>query len=210
MQQGLFISIEGTDGSGKSTQIRLLENYYQSKQKAVLLLRDPGGTLIGEKIRQILLDTKHAEMVRETEMMLYAASRAQLMHEKIKPALAQGQVVICDRFVDSSLVYQGVARGLGLDSVWEVNLAAVANTMPQLTFFLKVEPEIALKRRLKESGADRLEMEGLSFQKKVFDAYLLLAARFQDRICIIDATKSEALVFQQIQQRLEQISEEIL
>lgn len=187
MKRGLFISIEGPDGSGKSTQIRLLKEFLNENKIETILTREPGGTIIGEKIRQIILDKQHTEMDAMTEAFLYAASRAQHVAEIIKPALDNGLTVICDRFVDSSIAYQGYGRHLG-DTVRKINEYAIAGCMPDITFLLKVSPSIG-KKRIKEEEQDRLEKEQLDFHNAVFKGYLELEKIYSDRIIGIDATE---------------------
>lgn len=187
MKTGLFISIEGPDGSGKSTQIKLLKEFLNKQGIDTVLTREPGGTIIGEKIRQIILDKNHTEMDPMTEALLYAASRAQHVKQVIKPALEAGITVICDRFVDSSIAYQGYGRQLG-ESVRIINEYAVAGCMPDVTFLLKVDPSIG-KNRIKEEEQDRLEKEQLNFHEVVFEGYLSLEKIYKDRIIGIDATK---------------------
>ena len=184
--RGIFITFEGGDGSGKSTQIRKLMKYLEGKGYSVVLTREPGGTPIGEKIRDIILDKKNFEMVPMAEAMLYAASRAQHVEEVIKPALAAGSVVICDRFIDSSLAYQGYARGLG-KSVEVINEYALDGIMPDLTFLMKIDPGRG-KKRIGGREADRIETEALSFHQKVFDGYEELERNSDGRIVGIDAT----------------------
>lgn len=183
--KGYFISIEGPDGSGKSTQIELLKKYFENKEYNVLMTREPGGTRIGEKIREIILDNSHVEMDYVTEALLYAASRAQHVSQVIKPALEAGKTVICDRFVDSSLVYQGVGRGLG-DGVKIINDIAIRGCMPDITFFLKIDPEEG-KRRIKSE--DRLEMEKIDYHNKVYHAYIELEKAYPERIKGVDASR---------------------
>ena len=197
MKQGYFISFEGGDGSGKSTQIKLLKEYLEDKGFNVILTREPGGTVIGEKIRDIILDPTNKEMDSMTEAMLYAASRAQHVAQVIKPAVDNGDIVICDRFVDSSIAYQGYGRGLG-DSVSIINAYAVNGCMPDLTFLMKLNPEIG-KSRIKAEDHDRIEMEKIDFHNRVFAGYEALEQEFPDRIVGIDATRN-----------IEEISEEIL
>lgn len=187
MKRGLFISIEGPDGSGKSTQIRLLKEFLDESGLEAILTREPGGTVISEKIRQLILDKQHTEMDPMTEALLYAASRAQHVAEVIKPAIETGKTVICDRFVDSSIAYQGYGRQLG-DAVRIINEYAVAGCMPDITFLLKVEPSIG-KERIKEEEQDRLEKEKLDFHNAVFQGYLDLERIYKDRIIGIDAAK---------------------
>ena len=184
---GIFITFEGCDGSGKSTQISLLEKKLRDQGIEVLFTREPGGTPISEKIREILLDIDNSEMNSTTEMLLYAASRAQLTGEVILPAIKSGKTVICDRYVDSSIVYQGDARGLG-DAVEDVNKHAVMGVSPDLTILLSIDPKKSIKRATSASGADRIEAEGESYQQAVYDAYKKLAVRFPERIAEFDAT----------------------
>ncbi len=187
MKKGLFISIEGPDGSGKSTQISALKNYFEERGVDVLLTREPGGTPISEKIRVIILDKNNKEMDYMTEALLYAASRAQHVAQVIKPALTAGKIVICDRFIDSSIAYQGYGRGLG-DCVRVINEYAVRGCMPDVTFLLKVDPKVG-KERINEDEQDRLEQEKLEFHQRVFAGYMDMEKRF-DRIISIDACRS--------------------
>lgn len=183
--RGYFITIEGPDGSGKSTQIKLLKEYFKEKKLDILVTREPGGTRIGEKIREIILDNSHVEMDYITEALLYAASRAQHVSQVIEPAIMAGKTVICDRFIDSSLVYQGVGRGLG-NSVKVINDIAIRSYMPDITFLFKLNPAEA-KKRIKSE--DRLEMEKIDYHNKVYNAYLELEKLYPDRIKGIDATR---------------------
>ena len=187
MRKGLFISIEGPDGSGKSTQISLLRKYFEERGTDVVLTREPGGTPISEKIREIILDKNNKEMDAMTEALLYASSRAQHVAEVIKPALEAGKIVICDRFIDSSIAYQGYGRGLG-DCVRVINEYAVRGCMPDVTFLLEMDPKIG-KERISADNQDRLEQEKLEFHKKVFDGYMEIEKKF-DRIIGIDAARS--------------------
>ena len=187
MKNGLFISIEGPDGSGKSTQIEVLRKYFEKQGIDVLLTREPGGTPISEKIREIILDKNIMEMDDMTEALLYAASRAQHVAEVIKPALAAGKIVICDRFIDSSIAYQGYGRELG-DCVRVINEYAVRGCIPDMTFLMKMDPKVG-KERISESEQDRLEQEKLDFHRRVFDGYIEMEERF-DRIIGIDAERS--------------------
>ena len=187
MKNGLFISIEGPDGSGKSTQIEVLRKYFEKQGIDVLLTREPGGTPISEKISEIILDKNNMEMDDMTEALLYAASRAQHVAEVIKPALAAGKIVICDRFIDSSIAYQGYGRELG-DCVRVINEYAVRGCIPDMTFLMKMDPKVG-KERISESEQDRLEQEKLDFHRRVFDGYIEMEERF-DRIIGIDAERS--------------------
>lgn len=198
MKKGLFITVEGTDGCGKSTQIALMSEYLKSKGLGVVLTREPGGTRIGEKIREIILDSENTEMGYIPEMLLYASARAQLISELIKPSVINGKNVICDRFVDSSYVYQGFGRGIDLNFVECVNNIALDGIKPDITFFLDIDPEIALKRRIASTGADRIEREKIDFHVKVYQGYKKLSILYPERIRIIDGTKSIEGVFEEI------------
>jgi dTMP kinase len=187
MNKGFFITIEGPDGAGKSTQIRLLIDYLKSIKKDVVVTREPGGTAIGEDIRKIVLSNNNTAMDNITEALLYAASRAQHVKEKIIPALEEGKVVICDRFVDSSIVYQGIGRDLGIEKIQAINDIATNGLRPDVTLLLKLEPEIGLSRKKRRNKGDRLEMEAVEFHKKVYNGYKQLEQLYPDRIIPIDA-----------------------
>ena len=187
MSKGYFITFEGGDGSGKSTQIELLKDYLTDKGYNVILTREPGGTPISEKIRNIILDNENAEMCDMTETMLYAAARAQLVDQVIKPAVDRGDIVICDRFVDSSIAYQAYGRGLG-DVVWDINKNAVSSYMPDLTVLLKLDPEKGMNR-IKGREQDRIESSSDDFHRRVYEGYLKLEEEFPDRIKGIDASR---------------------
>ena len=178
----MIISFEGTDGSGKTTQIKALSEYLVNKGYKAQMLREPGGTKIGEEIRHILLNKDNTEMASLTEMLLYASSRAQMMEEKVQPLLNEGYVVILDRFFDSSLAYQSYGRNLDFDAVLAINLAAVKNIIPKITFFIDITPEQSLKRRKNATETDRLENEDMSFHYKVYEGYKQLLKRFPEKI----------------------------
>ncbi len=186
MKRGFFISMEGPDGSGKSTQIQFLQHYLEEKNIDVVVTREPGGTTISEKIRSIILDNNHKEMHPMTETLLYAAARAQHVAEVILPALEEGKCVICDRFVDSSIAYQGYGRNLG-ECVSIINDYATFGNLPDITFLFKVEPIVG-KNRIKEEEFDRLEQENIDFHNAVFNGYLELESKFSNRIIGIDAS----------------------
>lgn len=185
MREGYFISFEGGDGSGKSTQIQILREFLEERGYDVILTREPGGTPISEKIRSIILDKANSEMDDMTEALLYAAARAQLVSQVIRPALEEGKVVICDRFVDSSMAYQAYARGLG-DSVKTINAFAVGDCMPDLTILLKVNPQVG-SSRIENRERDRIELASSDFHKKVYEGYLQLEKLYPERIIGIDA-----------------------
>lgn len=188
MEKGYFISFEGVDGSGKSTQIIKLKNFFEEKGYQVVLTREPGGTDIGEKIRHIILDTANRSMTYMTEALLYAASRAQHVEEVIKPAVESGKIVICDRFVDSSIAYQGYGRQLG-DCVDVINRYAIEKYIPDITFLMKVKPGIG-SDRIKDRELDRIELEAEEFHLRVYRGYEELEKNFPERIIGIDASQT--------------------
>lgn len=190
MKRGLFISIEGLDGSGKTTCILKVKKHFEDIGHQVVVLREPGGTNIGEKVRDILLDAKNTEMNDVAEMLLYASSRAQLFSQIIKPTLESGIIVICDRFIDSSVAYQGYGRGIAIDDVLAVNLTAIQNTLPDITLFIDIDPKTSLDRRFSVSKTDRLENEKIQFHQRVYEGYLALCKRFPNRIKRIDGNGS--------------------
>jgi len=202
MNKGLFITIEGPDGAGKSTQIPFIQRFLEEKGYKVLLTREPGGTVIGEKIRGILLDKNHQEMSDITEALLYSASRAQHVTEVIMPALNEGIVVLCDRFVDSSIVYQGKGRGLGLESIKNINDFATCGLTPDLTILLDIDPEIGLKRVKATKEVDRLEQEKLDFHRKVYEGYKELVNMYPERIKVITANQPIEEVNKDIENKL--------
>jgi dTMP kinase len=185
---GLFVSMEGPDSSGKSTQIQLLKRYLEQRGLDVTVAREPGGTVIGERIRAILLDNAHPEMDCLTEAMLYAASRAQMVSQIIMPALDAGKTVLCDRFVDSSIAYQGGGRRLG-EIVDNINAYAVRGCIPDVTFLLKIRPDIAEIRRNSREN-DRIESEELAYHERVYEAFLALEKKYPERITGVDGTLS--------------------
>ena len=187
---GLFITMEGTDGAGKTTQIKLLEKYLTDKGFKVVCTREPGGAPISEKIREIIIDKNNSEMTDMTEALLYAAARAQHVEEVIMPALKEGDVVISDRFIDSSVVYQGFARSMGERLIKNINKYAVGDLEPDITFLLKLKPEDGLARKRAQAELDRLEAEKFSFHQRVYDGYVRLSKRCKSRIKVIDALKT--------------------
>ena len=189
MNRGFFITFEGPDGCGKSTQIRKLAEYCESLGYTVKLTREPGGSAISEKIRQILLDPENREMCGVAEALLYAAARAQHVEQTIRPAVEAGQIVLCDRFMDSSIAYQAYGRGLG-DDVRIINEFAVQGMQPDLTFFLDIDPAKGLARAASHSKPDRLEQEKLEFHQRVHDGYLALKEIYSSRYVCIDAEQS--------------------
>lgn len=193
MTKGIFITLEGPEGAGKTTIINLLSEQI----KDALFTREPGGIEIAEQIRRVILDKENTKMDPRTEALLYAAARRQHLIEKVKPALEEGKVVICDRFVDSSLAYQGYARGLGIDEVFKINQFAIENMMPDLTLYFDIDPEMGLKRINRHDGREvnRLDLEKIEFHQKVREGYHILMEKFPERIIQIDASKPLDEVF---------------
>lgn len=202
---GLFITLEGPDGSGKSTVSRMLVSHLRKKGSRVTLTREPGGTDISELIRKIILDNKNTEMKSTTEALLYAASRAQHVGEKIIPAIAADRIVICDRFVLSSLVYQGIGRGLGVENIKAINDFATIGLEPDMVLFFDIDPKKALTRKTRRSKADRLEKEKIEFHQSVYEGYKGLLDIYGEKVKIIDASKSKADVFEQVKQAVDNL-----
>jgi dTMP kinase len=196
MSRGAFITFEGPDGSGKSTQIRLLADYLKERGHDVVMTREPGGTRIGERIRDLILDRGSAEMDPLTEALLYAASRAQHAAEVIRPALEVGRTTLCDRFVDSSIAYQGYGRGLG-DVVRQVNEAALGGLAPDLTILMDIPPEACFER-IGRTGGDRIESEAIAYHRLVYDAYLTLAEQNPVRIHRVGAARPPDIIHKDI------------
>lgn len=195
----MFISFEGIDFCGKSTQVELLRDYLSEQKKIVHLIREPGGTEISEKIREILLDKKNNAMVMETELFLFSASRAQLVREVIRPYLQKGYYVISDRFHDSSTAYQGFGRGLSVDAIIKIHNLAIGETLPDITFFIDIPNEIAIERKLKKSHSDldRIEVSDNTFYERVREGYLYLSKQ-EKRFRVIDGTQSIENINKQI------------
>lgn len=204
MKKGLFIVLEGPDGSGKSTASEMIAQYLQRKGHEIEFTREPGGTPIGEKIREIVLDNENTAMAATTEALLYAASRAQHVSEKIRPILMSGKTLICERFYHSSLVYQGIGRKLGIDEVRKINEFAIEGIYPDLVLFLDIDPAKALGRKKNLDGGDRLEQEHVSFHMDVYNGYKELI-KISPEIKVIDASKSKDEVLNSIVEQLEKI-----
>jgi dTMP kinase len=202
----MFISFEGIDFSGKSTQLELLKDYLVEHNKKVEILREPGGTEISEKVRRILLDNKNEKMFAEAELLLFSASRAQLLREKIQPYLDKGIYVISDRFHDSSTAYQGYGRGIPLEVVKTIHQLAIGDTIPDLTFFIDIPVGIANERRKKKSKVkpDRIEVADTEFYNRVRSGYLEIA-RQEERFKVIDGTQTIETIQNQIISELELI-----
>lgn len=204
--KGLFITLEGGDGAGKSTQIRNIQRFFEEKGLVVVHTREPGGTQISEKLRDILLDNHNTEMAAVTEMMIYAASRAQHVRELIMPALERGEIVICDRFVDSSVAYQAYGRELG-EMVSEVNRYATGGLKPDITFWLDIDPAAGRARAAKAGELDRLELEKLDFHYRVYEGYRKIAEQEPDRVRRIDASDTVENICANIYACLEEVCE---
>jgi dTMP kinase len=207
--RGILISFEGSEGSGKSTQIAHLAEQLQASGHEVLSTREPGGTEIGEQVRNIIVhNSRGDEMCAETELLLFAAARAQLVRELIAPNLIKGVTVLCDRYIDSSTVYQGVARNLSLDPVQQINKFAVGNVLPDLTIVLDVPTEVSMAR-IHQRASDlpnRMERENIDFYKKVRDGYILLARSLPKRFFVVDGTlpedKVRRLIWAEVKKRI--------
>ncbi|WP_072344004.1 dTMP kinase [Actinomyces urinae] len=204
---GLFITFEGGDSCGKSTQIALTKQWLEERGVAPLLTREPGGTELGEKLRELIIHGPD-DMDPHTEALLYSAQRAYHMETKVRPALLRGEVVLQDRYLDSSVAYQGAARALGVDEILQLNLWAVRGLLPDVTILLDLDPEVAFARRTGEP--DRLEREPNSFQHRVREQYYELSKTYSDRYRVIDASGDIESVQQQIRRALEPLVEEHL
>lgn len=197
MKSGIFITVEGPEGAGKTTILSMLHEQLQQEGYPVLLTREPGGIPISEEIRQVVLNKENVSMDKRTEALLYAAARRQHLVEKVLPALDKGYVVLCDRFIDSSLAYQGHAREIGIKEVYNINKFAIEGTMPDMTLYYDITPEEGLQRIQVNSNREvnRLDMESLSFHKKVREGYLMLIEKFPSRIRVVDASQDIEKVF---------------
>ena len=196
--KGKFITFEGGEGVGKTTQLRMIQDYLKQRGVDAVFLREPGGNAISEKIRGIILDRANSAMTGTCEAMLYSAARAQLCEEVIRPALDMGKLVVCDRFIDSTFAYQGVARGLGVDKIDTLNKLACGEIMPDLTVFLDLEPALAFQRKGGADVDDRLEQEGMDFHIKVYEGYKLACEKYSDRIVDIDCSSSAQVTHEKI------------
>ena len=201
----MFITFEGGEGAGKSTAIKRIVEKLTSEGYEIVLTREPGGTPIAEEIRNVILDKKNTAMDPRTEALLYAASRRQHLVEKVIPALKEGKLVLCDRFLDSSLAYQGGARGIGIDTVYNMNLFATEGMLPDLTILFDIKPEEGLARIAANSQREdnRLDVEKLTFHNKVRDSFHELAKKFPERFVIVDASKTPDEVFEDAYKAIE-------
>lgn len=207
MGKGVFITIEGPEGAGKTTIINMLAQHLENDGYPVMQTREPGGIEIAEQIREVILATENTAMDPRTEALLYAAARRQHLIEKVKPALESGAVILCDRFIDSSLAYQGYARGLGIDEVFTINEFAIEDMMPELTLYFDIDPEQGLNRINQHKGREvnRLDLETIDFHRKVREGYQLLINRFPERIYKIDASRPLNSVFDEALTKITEI-----
>jgi dTMP kinase len=204
--KGIFITFEGLDGSGKTTQIEKLNDYLSACGYEVVLTIEPGGTPIGDKIRDILLDPENKGMSYKTELLLFEASRAELVLRIIKPAIDSGKIVICDRFFDSTIVYQGIARNLGIEKVYDMSLWATSGIEPDLTFLLSLDAASSEDRLdSQQKKRDRIEHEEGAFKEKLHEGYLEVAKKFPERFTVIDASMAVDSIFQQIYCKVEEL-----
>lgn len=199
MEKGIFITIEGPEGAGKTTIIEMLLEKLESEGYPIIKTREPGGIEIAEQIRSVILNKQNTSMDGRTEALLYAAARRQHLVEKVLPAIEQGFIVLCDRFIDSSLAYQGFARGIGMDDVYSINEFATENRMPDATLYFDIDPEIGIKRINEHKGREvnRLDLENLEFHRKVREGYHILTKRYSNRIIEIDASQPLQKVFEE-------------
>ncbi|WP_409290907.1 dTMP kinase [Peribacillus sp. SCS-37] len=204
MKQGIFVTFEGPEGAGKTTILKMLGEDLESSGKKVLLTREPGGIPIAEQIRKVILDTDNTEMDPRTEALLYAAARRQHLAEKVFPALKNGYIVLCDRFIDSSLAYQGYARGLGIEEVRSINEFAIEGIWPHATFYFNINPRAGLERINSNNGREinRLDSESLEFHKKVREGYMKIISQDPERFQIIEAERELDDVFRQTKEKL--------
>lgn len=202
--KGLFIVMEGPDGSGKTTQINLLEEYLKEAGYECLITREPGGTIIGEEVRKLILNPEYKEMSSVTEMLLYAASRAQLVQEVIGPALEEGKVVISDRFVDSSIVYQGIARNLGISTVSAVNAPGIGIYRPDGIFFIDLSEAEGIRRKKEQKKLDRMEQESIDFHHMVSEGYRKVLSN-RPEVIKIDGNKEIDIIQKKIRNQVDEL-----
>ena len=213
--KGLFITFEGPDGAGKTSQLQLLASYIKKLGYDLVTTREPGGTKISDKIRSLLLDPVHTELTDQTEILLYAASRAQLVHELILPSLEQGKIVLCDRFIDASIAYQAYGLGKSKEMVEQINSFASSRLTPDRTYLLNLSPEAGRvrleQRKHKEFGneLDRIEQKNIEYHQRVYDGFQQLAHEHQERIKVIDADKNIEAIAKEVQQDFQQLISKI-
>ncbi|GBF11425.1 dTMP kinase [Tepidibacillus infernus] len=204
--KGIFVSFEGPDGAGKTTQLHLLADYLISKGYDVVTTREPGGTFISDQIRHIILHPEHKELKDQTEVLLYAASRAQLVQEKIIPALNEGKIVLCDRYIDASIAYQAYGLGIERQTVQLINLFATSHLWPDRTYLLDIKPEVSKSRLMNRgvgefgNGLDRIEQKQLEYHRRVYHGFLTLADEDPKRILKVEADQAKEGIFQVIKE----------
>lgn len=198
MRKGKFITFEGCDGCGKSTQLKLFSDYLEKENIPFIFTREPGGGKISEAIREILLNGKNAEMTDECEALLYASARVQHLSDRVKPALEEGKLVVCDRYVDSSIAYQAYARGLGEEFIRNINAFALTHYLPDCTIFIELTPEEAFARKHGADENDRLEQAGLAFHKRVYEGYLQIAKKEPQRFVQINGRQTPEQIFSDV------------
>ena len=196
--KGSFITFEGCEGVGKTTQVDRLKRYLEKSGQPALFLREPGGTVISEKIREMLLSKENDKMNGKCEALLYSAARAQLLGEVVAPALEKGSIVVCDRFTDSTFAYQGAARGLGVDFIDELNKLTCGDIVPDVTVFLDLHPREAFARKGGADKNDRLESQSIEFHEKVYLGYKEIASRYPERFICVDASKDADSVWEEV------------
>ena len=196
--KGSFITFEGCEGVGKTTQVDRLKRYLEKSGQPALFLREPGGTVISEKIREMLLSKENDKMNGKCEALLYSAARAQLLGEVVAPALEKGSIVVCDRFTDSTFAYQGAARGLGVDFIDELNKLTCGDIVPDVTVFLDLHPREAFARKGGADKNDRLESQSIEFHEKVYLGYKEIASRYPERFICVDASKDADCVWEEV------------
>ena len=209
MERGIFITMEGPEGAGKTTILKMLGETLQQEGYSVVLTREPGGIPISEQIREVILNKENTAMDSRTEALLYAAARRQHLVEKIIPALEQGMIVLCDRFIDSSLAYQGHARGIDMDEIYSINTFAIGDFMPDVTFYFDIDPAEGLKRisANNQREVNRLDLEELHFHEKVREGYQLVMEKWKERFVRIDASQPVDVVFEQTKSKISMILE---
>ena len=197
---GMFITIEGPEGSGKTTVAKNVVEKLISEGYKVLYTREPGGVGIAERIRDIILDVNNTNLDPRSEALLYAASRRQHLVEKVIPALEKDYIVICDRFVDSSLAYQGYAREIGIDEIYDINMFAINDKWPDITILLDIDPEVGLQRIMsnRQDEVNRLDLEGMNFHNKVHKGYQIIKEKYASRITLVDGNKTKDEVFEEV------------
>lgn len=199
MKKGFFITFEGVDGSGKGTQVQMLKDFFEKNNIDAIFTREPGGTNVSEKIRNIILDKSNTEITDIAEMFLFSASRSALVENVVKPAISEGKIVVCDRFVDSSIAYQGYGRNLGADLVANVNKIALNGCLPDVTFLLDLSSEVGEKRNKQfEEKQDRMETNSAMFKQKVRLGFLEIAEQNPKRFVVLDASKSKEEIFENV------------